>query len=153
MNMKTIHSTEVFFAGVSILFMLLTTFGSKAFALPGDVAIKGYDTVAYFKDGRAMKGNETFTHTWHNMIWYFATKENRDLFAASPEKYGPQYDGWCAWAMTESRKAVTDPEAWKIVEGKLYLQCSASALEKWNRDIPGNIKKGDENWLKLNRAN
>jgi hypothetical protein len=87
------------------------------------------------------------------MNWHFMTRENRDLFVKSPEKYAPQYDGWCAWAMTESRKAVTDPEVWKIVDGKLYLQCSVSAMEKWSKDIPGNIKKADENWLKMNTGN
>jgi len=83
------------------------------------------------------------------MTWFFQSKENRDLFAASPEKYAPQYDGWCAWAMTEERKAVTDPEVWKIVDGKLYLNCSHAAYEKWSRDIPGHIKKADEIWLKM----
>jgi YHS domain-containing protein len=150
MNMKTLCSTEIFLAGVSILLMLLILFASNVVAQPGDVAIKGYDTVAYFKDGKSMKGTETFTSSWHNMTWYFMSMENRDLFSKNPEKYAPQYDGWCAWAMTESRKAITDPEVWKIVDGKLYLQCSASALEKWIKDIPGNIKKADENWLNLN---
>jgi YHS domain-containing protein len=116
-----------------------------------DVAIQGYDTVAYFKDGKALKGNESFTFPWHGMTWHFSSKENRDLFAGSPEKYAPQYDGYCAWAMTESRLAITDPEVWKIVNGKLYLNCSREAYEKWSRDIPGNIKKADSNWLKLGR--
>jgi YHS domain-containing protein len=116
-----------------------------------DVAIKGYDTVAYFKDGKALRGNESYTFQWHGMTWYFSSKENRDLFAGSPEKYAPQYDGYCAWAMTEARKAQTDPEVWKIVNGKLYLNCSKVAYEKWSRDIPGNIKKADSNWLTLSR--
>ena len=115
-----------------------------------DPAIKGYDTVAYFTAGKALKGNESFTFQWHGMTWYFATKENRELFAATPEKYAPQYDGYCAWAMTESRKAITDPEVWKIVNDKLYLNCSREAYEKWSRDIPGHIKKADANWLKMN---
>ena len=119
----------------------------------GDVAIKGYDTVAYFQAGKAIKGNESFTFQWHNLTWYFQTGENRDLFAANPGKYAPQYDGFCAWAMTEARKAVTDPEVWKIFDGKLYLNCSMAAYEKWSRDIPGNIKKADANWLKLNSGN
>ena len=119
-------------------------------ATPEDtVAIKGYDTVAYFTAGKALKGTEYFTFSWHGMTWFFQSKENRDLFAASPEKYAPQYDGWCAWAMTEERKAVTDPEVWKIVDGKLYLNCSTAAYEKWSKDIPGNIKKADEIWLKM----
>ena len=139
----------------SFVLFLLTGLGGIAVAksLAGDVAIKGYDTVAYFKSGKALKGNESFTFQWHNMTWYFSTKDNRDLFAASPEKYAPQYDGFCAWAMTEARKANTDPEVWKIVNGKLYLNCSRTAYEKWNRDIPGNIKKADTNWLKFYGGN
>ena len=136
---------------ISFLFVLLLTgFGGIAVGQPpvDDVAIKGYDTVAYFKGGKALKGSASFTFPWHGMTWHFSSKKNRDLFAGSPEKYAPQYDGWCAWAMTESRKAVTDPEVWKIVDGKLYLNCSREAYEKWSRDIPGNIKKADMNWLK-----
>jgi YHS domain-containing protein len=137
--------------GFSIVLFLLTGLGGIAVGKSsGDnLAIKGYDTVAYFKAGKALKGNESFTYQWHDMTWYFSTKENRDLFATSPEQYAPQYDGYCAWALTESRIAVTDPEVWKIVDGKLYLNCSQTAYEKWSRDIPGNIKKADTNWLKL----
>ena len=132
--------------------VLLTGFGGTAIGEPprGELAIKGYDAVAYFQAGKALKGNESFTFQWHDMTWYFLTKENRDLFAASPEQYAPQYDGYCAWAMTESRKAITDPEVWKIVDGRLYLNCSTAAYEKWIKDIPGNIKKADAIWLKLN---
>jgi hypothetical protein len=114
-----------------------------------NIAIKGYDAVAYFKAGKALKGNESFIFQWHDMAWHFISQENRDLFAAGPEKYAPQYDGYCAWAMTEARKAQTDPEVWKIFNGKLYLNCSKTAHEKWSGDIPGNIKKADENWMKL----
>ena len=137
--------------GFSFVLFLLTVLGGMAVAKSSldDVAIKGYDPVAYFKVGKALKGNESFTFQWHDMTWYFSTKENRDLFAASPEKYAPQYDGYCAWALTESRKAITDPEVWKIVDGKLYLNCSQAAYEKWSKDIPGNIKKADTNWLKF----
>lgn len=116
-------------------------------------AIKGYDAVAYFTEGRAAEGSASFGYAWHGMTWQFTTQANRDLFAGSPEKYAPQYDGYCAWAMTSARKAHTDPEIWKIVDGKLYLNCSRSAYEKWSRDIPGNIKKADENWKKLSGGN
>ena len=132
--------------GSFVLLSLL--FGSIASGKPpeAELAIKGYDTVAYFKAGKALKGNELFTFRWHDMTWHFSSKENRDLFAASPEKYAPQYDGYCAWAMTESRLAVTDPEVWKIIDGKLYLNCSREVYEKWSRDIPGHIKKADAIW-------
>ena len=137
----------------SFVLLLVTGFGGMASGNPkGDpMAIKGYDTVAYFKAGKAVKGSESFTFLWHGMTWHFSTKENRELFAADPEKYAPQYDGYCAWAMTESRLAITDPEVWKIVDGKLYLNCSMSAYEKWSKDIPGNIKKADEIWLKMKK--
>jgi YHS domain-containing protein len=140
---------------VSFVLLLLPGFGGIASGQsPTEkIAIKGYDPVAYFKAGEALKGNASFSSTWHGMTWYFSTKENRDLFAAGPEKYAPQYDGYCAWAMTESRLAITDPEVWKIVDGKLYLNCSRAAFEKWSRDIPGHIKQADANWLKLNSKN
>jgi YHS domain-containing protein len=149
--MKLQNVTNVMLMSFSFVLLLSTGFGNIAAGqTPTDnLAIKGYDTVAYFTTGQALKGNESFAFQWHDMTWYFSTKENRDLFAASPEKYAPQYDGYCAWAMTESRKAITDPEVWKIVDGKLYLNCSRSAFEKWSKDIPGNIKKADTNWLKL----
>mgnify|MGYP001256877664 CR=1 FL=1 len=128
--------------------LILNAFGGIAAgsSTENDVAIRGYDSVSYFVDGEAKKGDEEFTHQWHGMTWYFSSKENRNLFAANPEKYAPQYDGYCAWAMTEERKAETDPEVWRIVNGRLYLNCSEAAYEKWSRDIPGNINKADKNW-------
>lgn len=146
--MKAINAMVL---SVSFLPLLLIGFSSIASGadVSAPVAIKGYDTVAYFTASKAIKGSEAFTAQWHNMTWYFSTKENRDLFSASPEKYAPQYDGYCAWALTENRLSITDPEEWKIVDGKLYLNCSKSAYEKWSRDIPGHIKKADENWLKM----
>lgn len=141
--------------GLSSILLILTRFGGIAVgnSLVDDLAINGYDTVAYFTAGKALKGDDSFTYQWHDVTWHFLTKENRELFATNPEQYAPQYDGYCAWAMTQARKARTDPEVWKIVEGKLYLNCSRSAYEKWSKDIPGNIKKANTNWLKFNSRN
>ena len=144
--MRALNAAEGILAYLSLFIVLLTGSGVMAAEQKPDLAIKGYDAVAYFKAGKAMKGSGSFTFPWHTMTWYFSSKENRDLFAASPEKYAPQYDGYCAWAMTEARLAVTDPEVWKIVDGKLYLNCSQAAYEKWSRDIPGHIKKADAIW-------
>lgn len=135
---------------LSFALLLITVFGGT---VPGKaqsdrVAIKGYDTVAYFKAGKAIKGTGSLNHPWHNMTWYFSSKENKALFVKSPQEYAPQYDGYCAWAMSEGRKAQTDPEVWKIVRGKLYLNCSRAAFKKWSANIPGNIKKADANWVK-----
>ena len=146
--MKSHYVFDGILTGFSLLsFLLIASSGMAAEKAPqSDLAIKGYDAVAYFKAGKAVKGSGSFTFPWHNMTWHFSTKENRDLFAASPEKYAPQYDGYCAWAITETRLAVTDPEVWKIVDGKLYLNCSREAYEKWSKDIPGHIKKADAIW-------
>ena len=139
---------------LSLALLLLAGLSSKAVELSQvAIAIKGYDTVAYFNAGKAIKGKEEYAFQWRSKIWYFSNKENKDLFATNPEKYAPKYDGYCAWAMTEARKAETDPEVWKIVNGKLYLQCSKAAYQKWSKDIPGNIKKADTNWLKLSATN
>ncbi len=133
------------FVGCNVLF----TGPTVSQTLGGNIAIKGYDTVAYFKEGRAIKGDKSFSFKWHGANWYFSNKKNLDVFIASPGKYAPQYGGYCAWAMSEGRKAHTDPEVWKIVDGKLYLNCSQAAFEKWQADIPGNIRKADANWQKL----
>lgn len=150
--MKSPHSTAGFF--MIFLFALLLQPGLGSIAAgktpDGDVAIQGYDPVAYFRAGEPKKGNESYTFRWHNLTWHFVGEENRDLFQANPEKFAPQYDGYCAWAMTEARKAETDPEVWKIVDGKLYLNCSRASFEKWRKDIPGNIEKADANWSKMN---
>ncbi|TAN40548.1 MAG: hypothetical protein EPN25_07350 [Nitrospirae bacterium] len=150
-SLKSLDSSLMGFLFALLLFPGFSVIAAGN-ALAGDIAIKGYDTVAYFKDGKAVKGSGSFTFSWHNMTWHFHSKENRELFAAGPEKYAPQYDGYCAWAMTEERKAITDPEVWTIVDGKLYLNCSKTAYEKWSKDIPGHIKKADAIWLKLKGA-
>lgn len=114
-------------------------------------ALKGYDAVAYFKEGKPVKGKDDFRHEWMGAKWYFASAENRDEFAKNPEKYAPQFGGYCAWAVAHNYTASIDPEAWKIIEGKLYLNYSKDVQKKWEQDIPGFIKQGNENWPKLKK--
>ena len=110
------------------------------------VAIKGTDPVAYFQQGKAIKGNKQYSYEWGNATWQFSSAANRDLFAKNPEKYVPQYGGFCAWAVSQGYTAPIDPNAWKIVDGKLYLNFNKSIQRTWERDIPGNIAKADRNW-------
>ena len=110
------------------------------------LAIRGTDPVAYFTQGGPAAGSSEFTHTWNNATWQFASAENRDLFAANPEQYAPQYGGFCAWAVSQGYTASIDPNAWRIVDGKLYLNFSQGVQRRWERDIPGNINKADANW-------
>ena len=109
-------------------------------------AIDGTDPVAYFTEGKPVEGSSEFKHEWNDATFHFSTAENRDLFAANPEKYAPQYGGYCAWAVSQGYTASTDPEAWKIVDGKLYLNYSKSVQQTWEQDIPGHIASGDANW-------
>ena len=110
------------------------------------VAIKGYDPVAYFINGKPVKGSRESGHVWMGAKWYFSNAEHRDLFIKNPEKYAPKYGGYCAYAVSVGTTADIDPEQWNIVAGKLYLNLSKKIRDKWSKDIPGNIKKADENW-------
>jgi YHS domain-containing protein len=111
------------------------------------IAIKGYDPVAYYKEGKPVEGSSKFELNWKGAKWRFASAENRDLFISEPEKYAPQYGGYCAWAVSEGYTAGVDPKnAWRIVGGKLYLNYNVDIQKKWAKDIPGNIKKADANW-------
>ena len=114
------------------------------------VAIKGYDPVAYFTDNKPMKGDAKFSHEWTGAKWHFSSAEHRELFQADPTKYAPQFGGYCAWAVSQNYTANSDPErAWKVVNGKLYLNYNREVQQKWETDVPGNIAKGDVNWPKL----
>jgi len=112
----------------------------------GGVAIEGYDPVAYFTDGKPVEGKKEHSFEWMDATWRFASAEHRDLFAADPEKYAPQYGGYCAWAVANGYTASIDPDAWKIWDGKLYLNYDKDVQQKWAQDIPGNVAKGDANW-------
>jgi hypothetical protein len=110
------------------------------------LALKGYDAVAYFNEGKAVEGKKDFEHSWMDATWRFSTAENRDLFAKDPEKYSPQFGGYCAYGVTGGYLAPIDPTAWKVVDGKLYLNYDHDVQKKWSEDIPGYIKKGHEKW-------
>ena len=121
---------------------------APVYKFSGALALNGYDAVAYFS-GNAAQGSGEFTHEWNGATWRFVNAANRDQFANEPQKYAPQYGGYCAWAVGHGYTAKGDPEAWKIVDGKLYLNYSKDVQAKWERDIPGFIAKGDENWPKF----
>lgn len=121
------------------------------------VAIKGYDPVAYFTKGRAIPGKKEFKYTWQDAQWRFSSADNRDLFASAPERYAPQYGGFCANAMTAGQVAGVDPEAWKIVNGKLYLGYSKASMTKWDEKpmaaVKERLKQADIQWARLHEKN
>ena len=112
----------------------------------GGVAIRGTDPVSYFKENRAVKGSPSFTATYKGSVFRFASAANRDEFSAAPERYAPQYGGFCAYAVAMGYKASIDPDAFTIVDGRLYLNYNKPTEVLWRKDIPGYIRKGDANW-------
>jgi len=112
----------------------------------GGLALRGYDPVAYFTEGRPVKGHKEFTYEYAGAHWRFASAGNRDLFAADPEKYAPQYGGFCAWGISQAKFFDGDPQIWKVVGGKLYVNYNKEIEKTWEQDIPGFIGKADNNW-------
>lgn len=113
-------------------------------------AVSGYDTVAYFTESKAVKGNAKFKFKYLDAEWYFNSAENLERFKNNPDKYRPQYGGFCAWAVAaKKQRAPGDPNYWKIVDGKLYLNYDNSVQKQWLEDISGFIRKADENWPKM----
>ena len=140
--------------------VVLTLFVFAAAAYGSDVvnkdekgiALKGYDVVAYFTQGKDLKGSAEFQHQWKNATWRFAAAENRDLFAADPEKYAPQFGGYCAYGVTKGYLAPIDPKAWKIVRDKLYLNYNLEMQKVWEKDQADNIATGIRLWPKAKQT-
>jgi YHS domain-containing protein len=110
------------------------------------LAVKGYDPVAYFIDGKPTKGADQYSLQWKGVTYRFASAENLQRFRADPEKYLPQYGGYCAYAMSLDRIADIDPFRWAIVGGKLYLNNGYIAQDLWSLNKSGNIAAADRNW-------
>ncbi len=113
------------------------------------LALRGYDPVAYFSQSKAVEGNKQFEDTHLGATWRFASEENRDAFKKNPDRYLPQYGGYCAFGMSNGYAAPIDPQAWKIIDGKLYLNYSLDVQKEWIKDPPGFISKADKNWPKI----
>ncbi len=116
-----------------------------------NVAIHGYDTVAYFTDGKPTKGKSEFEHVWEDARWHFASTTNRDLFTANPGRYAPKFGGYCAAGVALGEYADADPEAWSIVDGKLYMISTKENQKGWQKAQKGHIGYAEYNWEK-NRA-
>ncbi len=110
------------------------------------VAIHGYDTVAYFTEGKPLAGKAEFEHEWRDVRWQFASTGNRDLFTANPDRYAPQYGGYCALGLAAGEFADVDPEAWTIVDGKLYLNNTKDFRVVWRKAPEAHIGNADYNW-------
>lgn len=112
-------------------------------ASPTGVAILGYDTVAYFTDNKPVPGKDSYAYSWMGATWKFSSQKNLDLFKAMPEKYAPQYGGYCAYGVTRDYLVKIDPAAFAVIDGKLYLNYDADVQKKWAADPQGYIKSAD----------
>ena len=110
-------------------------------------AVEGYDVVAYFTDGKPVEGSKDHSVEWKGVDWYFANAEHKKMFEADPDKYAPQYGGYCADGVAYDTLTVNiDPNAWRILNGKLYLNVNADVLAKFNADFDGSVSRADTNW-------
>lgn len=113
------------------------------------LAIRGYDPVAYFTVGKPTLGSPQFTAQHDGATYRFASAANRDVFAREPAKYAPAFGGFCAMGAVFEKKLDGDPNLWRIVDGKLYLNVGEPALKRWLEDVPGNIGKAQTNWTNI----
>lgn len=147
--MKTLNS--LFFSLFSSLLLAISAYAADidTNADKNDLAIEGYDTVAYFTKGKPVKGSPEYSATYKNAIYHFSSAKHRDLFKKSPESYAPQYGGYCAFGVTKEKKYNTDPTAWKIVNGKLYLNLNHKVQIYWEKKIPEYIAESEQVWQQI----
>ncbi len=131
--------------GLLLLLPLAYAGKSPVFAT-SDGAIRGHDPVAYFTERKPTKGSNQYTFEWKGEKFKFASAENLALFEANPEKHAPQFGGYCAYAVSQGYTASTVPEAWTIVNDKLYLNYSVGVKKRWAKNIPERIATADKNW-------
>ena len=110
------------------------------------LGLEGYDVVAYFTEHRPVKGSEAYTAQWQGVTWRFSSLQHRDLFAADPMHYAPQYGGYCAYAVSHGTTAHGDPDQWAVVDGRLFVNNNPFARKLWESDRSRNIRVGDVNW-------
>ena len=129
----------------------VNTLKTGFFGCRTDTAINGYDTVAYFTVGKPVKGQDRFATEWMGAKWHFASQANLDLFKSNPEKYAPQYGGYCAYGVAQDNLVSIEPDKFKVLGGKLYLNYSAEVQATWLKDPARYIKQGDTKFKALLR--
>lgn len=134
--------------------LLLTVVGLSGNALAAEFAhsapaVQGYDVVSYHTEKHPVRGNGHFTAEHDGALYQFSSEENLKLFKAEPAKYVPAYNGYCAFGVGKGKKFIGDPEVWRIVDGKTYLNLDIGVQEMWLKDVPAMIKDADKNWKEI----
>ncbi len=147
--------TAALFAAVTIIGASVVPAAAEEFVNTGyfgDVAIKGYDPVAYFTDNAAVQGSQQYTYRWLGATWVFASAENRDLFKADPAKYAPQYGGYCADGVSFGTVTTNiDPKAWRIIDGKLYLSYDPGTADGFQKS-PTKLAESRKHWSEVEQT-
>ena len=142
-------------AGAAFAVLALPAFAGEQYVDPTGFAVSGYDVTTYFDLSQApvgsaqpapVPGNAAITAEWNGATWAFASTANRDRFLADPERFTPQYDGHCAFAVSKGGRAPGNPTLWRIIDDKLYLNVTRAVVGFWEADIPGNIDRAEGNW-------
>lgn len=140
--MKNLAASVILFL---VVFTNLQAQKSAVFVADG-AAIRGYDAVAFFKESKPVLGDKKFAYTWNTAEWLFANQENLDAFKASPEKYAPQFGGYCAYGTADGHKAPTEIDTWTVLNDKLYFNYNKKVQEYWKKDQTNLIKKAEKKW-------
>ena len=141
--------------GTAIIFAILCLFSIEGFSQQPEVfskngyAINGYDVVEYFLSAKPVKGDTGIVVVWKDAKWLFANRENAALFTSNPQRYAPQYGGYCAYGLSRGYKAPTMEDAWSIVDQKLYFNYNRDVRKTWDKDQQGYIRKADSNWVNV----
>ncbi len=140
------------------LIVILTLFSLTAVAQAAGhtnstPAVQGYDVVSYQAEKRPVRGNGHFTAVHDGETYIFSSQENLETFKTDPERYVPAYGGYCAYGVSVGKKFVGDPEVWRVVDNRLYLNLDANVQDAWLKDVPGRIKAADEKWQEIKNKN
>jgi YHS domain-containing protein len=144
--MQILRTLFLTLAAVLLMLPLATGATAEQIFERNGYAIGGADPVAYFTVGEPTRGTPDHAYEWMGATWVFANAEHRDMFAADPVAYAPQYGGWCAWAAARGYSASTIPEAWSVVGGKLYLNYSQGIQRRWEANMDAYIQAADGHW-------
>ena len=136
------------------LISFLALFGLACYAQAADYthstpAVQGYDVVSYHTGKRPVRGNGNFVAAHDGATYQFSSSDNQKAFVTNPEKYVPAYGGYCAFGTSVGKKFIGDPEVWRIVDGRLYLNLDTGIQTEWLKDVPGRIELADKNWVKI----
>ena len=136
------------------LLAAIAAIGLSAAAFAGDhshsaPAVQDYDVVTYHTGKRPLRGNGNFVANHDGAVYLFSSLENLELFEANPDRYVPAYNGYCALGVSVGKKFIGDPEVWRVVDGRTYLNLDAAIQSNWLKDVPGRIRRADKNWKEI----